>query len=56
MTLVSACYLKNFGLTLIFLVIQCMALAWYCLSYIPGGRALIKSCLGTCFGSADDIF
>jgi len=28
MTLISACYLKNFGLTIIFLVIQSCALAW----------------------------
>eukprot|EP00227_Mantoniella_beaufortii_P014995 CAMPEP_0197591262 /NCGR_PEP_ID=MMETSP1326-20131121/12976_1 /TAXON_ID=1155430 /ORGANISM="Genus nov. species nov., Strain RCC2288" /LENGTH=158 /DNA_ID=CAMNT_0043156661 /DNA_START=347 /DNA_END=820 /DNA_ORIENTATION=- len=45
MTLVSACYLKNFGLTIICIVIQSCALAWYCLSYIPGGRAAISSIL-----------
>lgn len=53
MTLVAACYYKNFGLTMIFLVVQSCALAWYCLSYIPGGRAAVSSILGGCFGSGD---
>jgi hypothetical protein len=28
MTLVAACYLKNFGLTIFFLILQSCALAW----------------------------
>ena len=51
MTLVAACYYKSFGLTMVFLVVQSCALAWYCLSYIPGGRAAVSSILGGCFGS-----
>ena len=53
MTLVAACYYKSFGLTMVFLVVQSCALAWYCLSYIPGGRAAVSSILGGCFGSGD---
>ena len=46
MTIVSACVLKSFPLTMMFLVLQSMALVWYCLSYIPGGRSVLKSCFG----------
>lgn len=55
MTLVAACYYKSFGLTVIFLAVQSCALAWYCLSYIPGGRTAVSSILGGCCGT-DDIF
>ena len=56
MTLVAACYWKSFGLTVFFLIIQSLALTWYCLSYIPGGRAAATSCFKSCFGSMDDVF
>jgi hypothetical protein len=46
MTIVSACVLKSFPLTMMFLVLQALALVWYCLSYIPGGRSVLKSCFG----------
>lgn len=56
MTLVAAVYLKNFGLTILFLIIQSCALAWYCLSYIPGGRAVVSGALKSCFGGSGDVF
>jgi hypothetical protein len=56
MTLVAACYWKSFGLTVFFLIIQSLALTWYCLSYIPGGRTAASSCFKSCFGSMDDVF
>jgi len=56
MTLVSAVYLKSFGLTIAFLILQSCALAWYCLSYIPGGRAVVSAMGKRCFGGAEDAF
>jgi hypothetical protein len=49
-TLIAACYLKSFALTVVCLVIQAAALAWYCLSYIPGGRTAVGAVCKGCFG------
>ena len=49
-TLVAACYLKSFALTIVCLVIQSAALTWYCLSYIPGGRTAVSAVFKGCFG------
>jgi hypothetical protein len=49
-TLVAACYLKSFALTVVCLVIQSAALTWYCLSYIPGGRTAVSAVFKGCFG------
>ena len=48
--------MKNFALTIMFLVIQSCALAWYCLSYIPGGRAVVSTFVKSCCGGSGDIF
>jgi len=42
-TLYSALVLKKTGLTLISVTVQSVALGWYCLSYIPYGRKIVKS-------------
>ena len=44
MTLFSALYLKSAILVILFVIIQFLALFWYTLSYIPGGRSCFKSC------------
>lgn len=48
-TLVAALGLHRWYVTLLSIVAQFAALAWYCASYIPFGRALIKRVVGkTC--------
>mmetsp|Transcript_5475 Transcript_5475/g.12109 ORF Transcript_5475/g.12109 Transcript_5475/m.12109 type:complete len:162 (-) Transcript_5475:1527-2012(-) len=42
-TLVVAFKTKNAGLCLICIVIQFLALCWYCLTWIPGGQAALKA-------------
>ena len=54
MTLVSALRYGNLLLTLIFLIMQMCALVWYCLTYIPFGQRMLKSCLGSCVGGIDE--
>ncbi len=49
LTLVSAFMLKVGILTLIFCVIQYLALIWYSLSYIPFARDFVKSTFTKCF-------
>ena len=58
MTLVCAVKLKSFPLTVVFLGVQYCAYIWYCMSYIPGGRAMLKSCAGACCGglTSNDFF
>ena len=59
MTLVCAVELKSFPLTILFLAIQWCALMWYCMSYIPGGRAMLKGLVKACCGGSgggDDFF
>jgi len=50
-TLFFAIVLKIFFLCLIMCVIQWCALLWYCASYIPYGRTIIKKTCGSCVGS-----
>lgn len=54
MTLVAAVELQSFPLTMLFLCIQWCALVWYCLSYIPGGRAMLKTCMRACCGGSSE--
>ncbi|GBB85551.1 hypothetical protein RclHR1_12040003 [Rhizophagus clarus] len=51
LTLVVAFVLKNGILCIILCIIQWMALFWYCASYIPYGRAIIKKVFGSCVDS-----
>lgn len=44
--IVFAVVIGNFVLTLIFVIIEFLAYAWYCASYIPYGRAMIKKVCG----------
>lgn len=52
-TLYAAIHLRNTPLTLVFIVLQMSAFSWYCLSYIPYARALVKRCLGNCCPDED---
>ena len=54
MTLVCAVELKSFPLTMVFLVVQWCALIWYCMSYIPGGRAALKAFAKACCGAGGE--
>ncbi|RIA96931.1 Got1/Sft2-like family-domain-containing protein [Glomus cerebriforme] len=51
LTLVIAFTLGIGILCIILCVIQWMALFWYCASYIPYGRAIIKKVFGSCVDS-----
>ncbi|KXZ53220.1 hypothetical protein GPECTOR_7g1113 [Gonium pectorale] len=42
-TLAVAFTTGNAGLCLIMLIIQLLALIWYCLTWVPGGQAAIKA-------------
>ncbi|XP_047191752.1 vesicle transport protein SFT2B-like [Scophthalmus maximus] len=48
-TLCSALWWKNYTLSLIFCIIQIVALSWYGLSYIPFIREGILKCCSLCF-------
>ena len=48
MTLVSALALKKKGLTIIFCILQFLAMTWYSLSYIPYARDAIKKTFDAC--------
>eukprot|EP00730_Choanoeca_flexa_P014336 TRINITY_DN6235_c0_g1_i2.p1 TRINITY_DN6235_c0_g1~~TRINITY_DN6235_c0_g1_i2.p1 ORF type:complete len:177 (+),score=16.16 TRINITY_DN6235_c0_g1_i2:202-732(+) len=48
MTLVSAIVWKSVGLTLLFALIQFCAVFWYCISYIPFARGMVKNCAQSC--------
>ena len=45
-TVVAALFLRHALLTLVAIFVQFCALAWYCASYIPFGRMLIRQCVG----------
>ena len=48
-TLCCALVLKNTLAVLLMLLVQFIALGWYCLSYIPYGREFVISCMRTSF-------
>lgn len=50
LTLVSALWLKKYGLALIFCGCEMVAYTWYSLSYIPYARTAVKNCLTKCCG------
>lgn len=50
LTLFAALWWKKNALALIFVVIQYLALTWYCLSYIPFARDAVKKCFEACLG------
>ena len=45
-TLFCAIILRVAALTLVAMIVQFCALLWYCASYIPFGRQLLRRCLG----------
>ena len=47
LTLISALVLKNPALTMVFLIIELGAYAWYVLSYLPFGQRLAKRICGS---------
>eukprot|EP00056_Hartaetosiga_gracilis_P016066 m.3705 g.3705 ORF g.3705 m.3705 type:complete len:177 (-) comp3711_c0_seq1:740-1270(-) len=49
LTIVSAVVWNSVALCLIFAAIQFLAFGWYCLSYIPYGRAMVKNCTQSCW-------
>ena len=49
-TLLAAILAKSIILVLLMLIIQFIALAWYCLSYVPYGREMVLSCFQGTFG------
>jgi len=51
LTLVVAFTLKIPVLCLILCIIQWLALFWYCASYVPYGRTIIKKVFGNCIQS-----
>ncbi|WZN61856.1 SFT2-like vesicle transport protein [Chloropicon roscoffensis] len=53
-TLYAALKLNNLALTLIFLLVQICALVWYCMTYVPFGQRMLKSCVGRCIGDFGD--
>lgn len=50
LTLYAALVLHNVFLCLICVFLQSCALTWYCLSYIPYGRKVVRKCLGGLIG------
>ena len=48
MTLVSAFILGKKGLTVLFCILQFLAMTWYCLSYIPFARDAVKKAFDSC--------
>lgn len=49
-TLMAAFWWKKNILALLFCIIQCLAMAWYCISYIPFARDAVKKCFAACMG------
>lgn len=45
-TILVAVYSGKVLAVLLCVVIQCLALFWYSISYIPGARGAVKKCLG----------
>lgn len=50
LTLMAAFWWKKKILALLFCIIQCLAMTWYCISYIPFARDAVKKCVGSCLG------
>lgn len=50
LTLVSAWGLHKKGLTILFCILQFLAMAWYSISYIPYARDAIKKAVDGCLG------
>ena len=48
LTLISGLALKKAALTLLFCLLQFLAMTWYSISYIPFARDALKKCAGTC--------
>ncbi|KAL3255050.1 hypothetical protein MRX96_046697 [Rhipicephalus microplus] len=48
LTLMAAFWWKNALLTIIFCIIQFVAMTWYSLSYIPFARDAVKKCFQSC--------
>ncbi|KAH9255312.1 hypothetical protein BASA81_006764 [Batrachochytrium salamandrivorans] len=51
-TLVSAFAIKKSLVTLVFVIVQVLAGAWYTVSYIPYGRQMLSSCITRIIGKA----
>jgi len=54
-TLAVAFMTANVPAVILLIVVQVLAMAWYCASYIPYGREIIKKICWTCLGSAMEI-
>ena len=48
LTLISAFILMKKGLTILFCILQFLAMSWYCLSYIPFARDAVKKAVDSC--------
>jgi len=48
LTLICGLAIKKAGLTLLFCLLQFLAMTWYSISYIPFARDALKKCAGTC--------
>ncbi|XP_067141106.1 vesicle transport protein SFT2A [Centruroides vittatus] len=48
LTMFSAFWWKKTGLTILFCILQFMAMTWYSLSYIPYARDAVKKCFESC--------
>nr|CAD7590853.1 unnamed protein product [Timema genevievae] len=48
LTLFAAVGLGKAGLTLLFVILQCLAMTWYSLSYIPYARDAVKKTVSSC--------
>ena len=48
LTMCAALWWKQGVLTLVFALCQFLAMAWYCLSYIPYARTAVKNCFSSC--------
>jgi len=48
LTLCAALWWNNKGLALVFCIFQYLAMTWYCLSYIPFARDVVKKCFTSC--------
>ena len=50
LTLVAALRLRSLILTLLFALVQFLALIWYVLAYIPYARTMVAGAVSSCFG------
>lgn len=55
LTLYVVFEVKNAVLALLCVMLQSLALSWYCLSYIPYARRIIKKCLFPWLGELGDL-